>query len=685
MRYLAQRMSAGPSRQVRIVVGLGLALATAAAYAGVLDAAFIGLDDPVYVTDNDHVRAGLTLDGLRWAFSTGTASNWHPLTWISHMLDAQLFGLRAWGHHATSAVIHVASSVILLFALDRMTRAFWASAFVAALFALHPLHVESVAWVSERKDVLSTLFLMLVLLAYPRYVERPSPGRYLVVLLLFALGLMCKPMLVTLPFVLLLLDYWPLRRLERGTASRLVREKIPFFVLAAGASLATYLVQERSGAVTPGGAFPLSVRTSNAFASTWRYLATTFWPVDLSASYPHSKRVEYLAAFLGVALVLSVAAVAWRARVRKPYLLVGWLWYLGMLVPVIGIVQVGVQSRADRYTYVPLVGGFLMLAFGARDLLARSRSPATGWVAGALLLALGLATRKQVDIWRDGRTLFEHAIAVTGPNALAQACLGNALLKQGDLDGGILHLTEALRISPDSPDTQNSLGTALGSKGRFEEALPHFRASLRIQPGSAMVHYNLGLALLNLGRADEAIKEFEAALEIEPVLFSARRRLGLVMGAKGKFPEALEQFQQALAIRPTDSEMLRNVARTQTLLGQVEEGVRSYERALRVDPKDLDALTGIAWIRAAHVEAAHRNAREAVLLAERAREVSPKPNAVVFDTLAAAYAEAGRYEEAVTACARALELARAQGQEAERRRYEEHLALFRADKPVYSR
>jgi len=460
---------------------------------------------------------------------------------------------------------------------------------------------------------------------------------------------------------------------------------IPFFVLAAGASLTTYLVQELTGAVAPGEALPLSVRASNALASTSRYLAKTFWPVDLSAYYPHPKQVEELAALLGLALILFVAGYAWRARAREPYLLVGWLWYLGTLVPVIGIVQVGAQAMADRYTYVPLLGVFVMIAFGARDLLARSRSRAGGWIAAPLLLALGLATRHQVGYWRDGRTLFEHAIAVTGPNSLAQQCLGNALLQEGDLDGGIIHLTEALRISPEFPDTENSLGTALGAQGRFEEAVPHFRAALRIQPRSAMVHYNLGLALLNLGRVDEAIAEFEAALEIDAFMFPVHRRLGLVLGTKGRLAEALQHFEQALAIRPQDVEVLRSAAMTRTLLGQVEEGIRYYEKVLEIEPKDLDALNNIAWIRSAHLEAAHRDARQAVLLAEQARDWSPEPNAVIFDTLAAAYAEAGRYEEAVAACGRAIELARAKGQEAEARRFEEHLALFRAGRPVYFR
>ncbi len=744
MRTISNPMHEGPGRTARIAVAVCLALATAATYAGILRADFLTIDDPTYVVKNEHVLAGLTLDGVLWAFRACEGGNWHPLTWITHMLDVQLFGLRPWGHHATNLALHVASTVLLLFGLDRLTRAFWPSALVAALFALHPLHVESVAWVSERKDVLSAFFFMLVLLAYARYAENPSRGRYLGVVGLFTLGLMSKPMLVTLPFVLLLLDHWPLGRTTRGSTGKLVREKIPLFVLAASASLTAYLVQKATGAVAPGEALRLPVRASNALVSCLLYLIRTFWPVDLAAYYPHPKAIEPLPALAALAVLSLVSWVAVRERRRRPFLWVGWLWYLVMLVPVIGIIQVGGQARADRYTYIPLVGFFVMLAWSLRGI--QLRPP---WSVAPILLALALVTRHQVGYWRSTRTLFAHAVEVTGENSVAQQCLGNGLMIENDLDGAMAHLTEALRITPDLPDAHNNLGVVLGARGKYEEAVQHFRAELRAFPRSPRAHFNLGLAFVNMGRIDEGIVELEEALQIAPDLFDAHNNLGTALGAKGRFEEAekhfridlrahprsaeahsnlgfalvnqgrieegiaeyeealriepdhfhansklgmalgsqgklaeaLAHFEKALAKRQDDAETRRWVAVTLTLRGQVEEGIAQYRKLLEADPNDLDAMNNIAWIRATHDDPAHRDADEAVTLAERARDRSPEENAVLLDTLAAAYAEAGRFDEAVATCEKAIAIARGKGQEKDAQRFEQQLAFFREHHP----
>ncbi|HEV8112844.1 MAG TPA: tetratricopeptide repeat protein [Planctomycetota bacterium] len=719
-----------------------LALATAGAYAGILHAGFVNLDDPVYVVQNEHVRAGLTLDGLRWAFGTTDGANWHPLTWISHMLDVQLFGVEPAGHHATSVVLHVASALVLLLALDRLTRAFWPSALVAALFALHPLHVESVAWIAERKDVLSTFFWMLVLLAYARHVEAPSRVRLAVVVVVFALGLMSKPMLVTLPCVLLLLDHWPLARTARTSPARLVREKIPLFALSAAASLAAYLAQRTTGAVAPRDVLSLTVRASNALVSYLRYLGRTFWPVDLAAYYPHLKVVEVGPLLAAIVVLGAITWFALRERRRRPYLLVGWLWYLGTLVPVIGIVQVGAQAMADRYTYVPLVGVFVMLAWSIPRIAAWSAVPA--------LAALALVTRHQVAYWKDTRTLFAHTLAVTVDNAIAEKCYGDALMAESDLDGAIAHLSEAVRLAPALVDAHNNLGAALGAKGRFEEALvqyraelaarpraaetlynlgfalvslgrvdegiaayeqalaidpnlsdahaklgvalgtksrfaeaeTHFRAELRQTPRSAELRYDLGFALVNQGRIDEGIAEYEEALAIDPDHFRAHSKLGIALGSKGKLPEALVHLRAALASHPDDVETRRWAAVTLTLSGEVEAAILEYEKLLEADPNDVEAMNPIAWIRATHAEAKHRDGKAAVALAERARDASPRPNAVLFETLAAAYAEAGRFDDAATACARAIELAKEGGETKNAERFRSELELYRAGKPL---
>lgn len=608
--------AAPPGRLARIAVALLLALATAAAYAGTLRAGFVSFDDPEYVLENPHVASGLTAANAAWAFRSGHASNWHPLTWISHMLDVELFGLAPAGHHATSLVLHVACALLLLFALDRMTKAFWPSALVAGLFALHPLNVESVAWVAERKNVLSTAFLLLTLLAWAAWVERRRPGAYALALAAYALGLMSKSMLVTLPFAMLLLDFWPLGRMSASRLPRLVLEKAPFLALAAVSSAVTYSIQSAGGAVSSSALLPLDVRASNALVSCARYLAHAVWPSGLCCYYPHPLTVQPVLAGGALLLLVGISWLAIRERTRRPWILVGWLWYLGTLVPVIGLVQVGAQAMADRYAYVPLVGVLVGVVWSAREVLgARPRIAAA--VSIPLLLALGVATSRLVATWRSSEALFSRAISVTRRNGLAHHNLADALLKKGDVDGAIRHFLEALAVFPRYYDANKNLGRVLASIGRHEEAAARFRLALQTLPRSVEARRDLAVALVRLGRVDEGIVEYRTLLELAP--------------------------------------------------------------------EDLDAMNNVAWILATHADPARRDGAEAVRLAERARELAPKfgagENAILFDTLAAAYAEAGRFDDAVRECEKAIALAERAGDAGEAARFRGHLDLFRARQP----
>ena len=674
-------MDESPRRWVRRVTALSLVLATLAVYAGVRHAQFITYDDPMYVAENVHVRGGVTWSAIAWALRSGYAANWHPLTWVSHMLDVELWAFDPRGHHATSLVLHAANSVLLLVVLERMTRAFWPSAMVAALFALHPTHVESVAWIAERKDVLSTFFLMLTLLAYRHYTQRPGRARYGLTLALFALGLMAKPMLVTLPFALLLLDYWPLERMRAGQLGRLVREKIPFFALALLASIATFVAQKSSGAVASVKVVDTPTRLSNALLSYVRYIAKTLWPTDLAIYYPHTNRLQPALAAGALALLALITWFAVRERVRRPYLVCGWLWYLGTLVPVIGLVQVGSQAMADRYTYIPSIGLYVAAVWSAREWISQRASIAVS-VATAILLALALTTRHQVEYWRNTRALFGHTLAITTDNAVANQCYGYSLLLDGETADAIGYLREALRLSPDFPDAHNNLGTALGSQGHVEEAIEQFHAALRTEPENSKTHYNLAFALGNAGRFAEALPEYQESLRLDPDQVEAHHKLALALGALGRIDEMVEHLRAALALRPGDVELCREIAVARIRQGKVEEGIAAYRELLRVDANDLDALNNIAWIRATHASAEHRNPVEAVQLAERARDLASQENAILFDTLAAAYASANRYDDAVKACEKAIALSDPKSSDAER--FRGHLELFRAGKPFFN-
>jgi tetratricopeptide (TPR) repeat protein len=584
-----------PGRR-NLLICLCLATTIVAVYSPVCHFGFVSYDDQVYVTTNAHVQSGLTLRGLVWAFTTIHASNWHPLTWLSHMLVWQLWGGLAGAHHLVNVLLHVANALLLFGVLSRITASAWRSALVAGLFALHPLHVESVAWVSERKDVLSTCFWLLSMWAYVRYVERPSGWRYLSALGLYALGLMAKPMVVTLPFVLLLLDYWPLGRSPWGKSaakehvstppSQLIEEKLPFLALGATSSVLTYWAQRSSGAVESLVMVPMRMRIGNALLSYVRYIGKTFWPVRLAAFYPLHAGVPMAAvAIAGIGLIGITAAVMWRAR-HGPWFFTGWFWYLGTLVPVIGLVQAGPQSMADRYTYVPSIGLFIMLCWSvpSRAMERPIVRVITCVAVGAALAVCMALSRIQVGYWKDSDVLFRHALDVTRDNWMAHFVVGTALMEQRKFPEAITHLEDAVRIEPRFVTARNSLGVAFLNAGGLQDANALFEQTLELDPNSADAHYNLGIILLQENKLPDAIRHFEEAARINPNSADFQFKLGLALKRAGRVNEAISHYEEALKIAPTNANIRINLGSAMLQAGMVPDAIAQFERALQIAP-----------------------------------------------------------------------------------------------------
>jgi Tfp pilus assembly protein PilF len=550
-------------------IAVGLAALVFAVYGRLHGHEFLFLDDDQYITNNGYVRMGLSAEGLGWAFTHFHAANWHPLTWLSHMLDWELFGAVPAGHHLASVGLHVANAVLLFFAWRAMTGTLWPPALVSALFAVHPLHVESVAWAAERKDVLSGLFWMTTLLAYAWYARRPGAGRYVTVLLSLALGLMAKPTLVTLPLVLLLLDVWPLGRWPRlgraadqpGFPERrpgiLLLEKAPMLALAAVSSVLTVTAQHVGGSVSTFASVPLGMRVANAAVSYAAYLGKTVWPARLAYFYPHPvEAIEvpatfFIATAFSALLLAALTLFALRARSR-PFLAVGWLWYLGTLVPVIGLIQVGGQAMADRYTYLPLIGVYVAVAWSLHDLVTRRPTWVRGLAAAvALALAvLAVVSWRQAGTWKTNRTLFEHALRVTTDNYVAHTHLGTVLNAEMDLDGAEAHYVEALRVRPGFADAHNGLGTVFGKRRDLDEAARQFESAIAAAPEHPDAHHNLGLVYLSQRRLDEAAARFSEALRLRPDFVKALVALGQIAQARGNLPEAAARYRRALEINP---------------------------------------------------------------------------------------------------------------------------------------
>jgi Tfp pilus assembly protein PilF len=596
-----------PSRYRSWFLYATLAAATTAVYWPVGHFEFVNYDDDIRVYGNPHVTRGLTLEGLRWAFTTFEANNWHPVLWLSHMLDCQLFGLRAGAHHWVNVLLHVVNTLLLFALLQRMTGAIWPSAFVAAAFAWHPTHVESVAWVTERKDVLSTLFGLLTLAAYLAYIERRSWSRYALVVSLFALGLMSKPMLVTLPLVLLLLDAWPLRRitLQNGPGARrslllLVAEKAPLIVMALAASAVTYWAQSASDSgVAAVKAVPWAVRICQAVIAPVAYLDKIIWPVNLTVLYPYSGTLKLSAALVSavaLGVVTTLALGRWRS---SPYLAVGWLWYLGTLAPVSGSIQVGDQSMADRYTYVPSIGIFMLAAWALADCSAglRSFKVAVGTLAIGVLAIWMAGTSRQLRHWRSSVTLFERAIAVTGGNYVAHNNLGAALRDRGELAEAAAHFEQAICIWAEFPEAHKNLADLLAQAGRFHEAVEHYRRAIRAMPKWSDAHNNLGFALAAQGNLAEAIPHFREAVRLNPGLADAHLNLGVALMKQENFEESQAQLAEALRRKPSDAQAQYLMGAVLQARGRKQEAAERFEAALRLNPNYAEARRALETLR----------------------------------------------------------------------------------------
>ena len=640
------------------LVCLALVLTTLTAFWQVRHHEFVTFDDDLYIYDNSYVKAGLTRQGLVWAFTKAHAYNWHPLTWLSHMLDCELYGLDAGGHHFTNVLFHIANAVLLFLFLNRLTGRLWSSAFVAAAFALHPLHVESVAWASERKDVLSTLFWILTMWAYLRYAERPSVGRYLLVVLGLGLGLMAKQMLVTLPFVFLLLDYRPLGRLKfKGqsysncprsvvpvSTSRCILEKVPLLVLSAAAAAMVYLVQERTGLVKSVMRYPLIFRIGNALVTYVAYIGRMFWPGRLAIFYPHLRGDLPFWYVVGALLLLVVITVLvlWKLR-QRPYLALGWLWYVGTLVPVIGLVQVGLQASADRYTYVPLIGLFIIIAWGVPEILARLhyRKTILSLSSAVLLLVLGVITQRQVGHWHDNTTLYEHAVEVVENNWWAYDALGRAFAKQDKLEDAVKHFTRAIEIRPDYLQARCNLGSALVQQDKINEAIGHFTKALQTRRDFVGAHSNLGYALLQQGRLAEAAAHFMEALRIKPDFVVAHQGMAQVLLQQGRGEEALSHYRRALRAEPLNPDIYDGLGTALAKQGKRNEAIIYFTKTLQLQPDHPKAHLNLG---AALAEQGILD--EAMVHFTEALRINPR-SSKAHKNIGITFFNQGRFEEAV--------------------------------------
>lgn len=587
-----------------------------ATYWPVIHCGFINFDDPLYVTENPVVQRGLTGQSVQWAFSSSVSSNWHPLTMLSHMLDCQLFGLKPWGHHLVNVILHSFNAALVFAFFRKLSGWTWRSFFIAALFAVHPLHVESVAWISERKDVLSAFFGLWALVFYVRYANRRSAMAsresredrgallwsqsgildYAVAFLFLALGLLSKPMLVTWPFVMLLLDYWPLRRFSLQSTWRLIREKIPFLLLILVSCAVTFIVQKRGGSMLTGLHISMGARVANALVSYSRYLLKIFWPTDLAIFYPLPSRWPITTVLLVSFVMVAISAIFWTRRFRWPFLLVGWLWFLGTLVPVIGLVQAGEQAMADRYTYLPSLGVFVIAVWGAAEFtrLLRHRMIVLSLLGSISILVLAIATRQQLAYWRNSEVLFRRALAVTPDNPVARDNLGNALLEQNQVDEAMNQYLQAISLDPAFPEPHYNLALALVNKGQTDDAIAQFREVIRLKPDSPQAFFNLGVALKAKGQFDDATAAYREAVRLAPDNADARYSFGTLLGMKGQLADAALQFRAAIRLKPDFAEAHDNLGNAFLYQNQVDAALTEFREAIRLNSQSVTAHNNLA-------------------------------------------------------------------------------------------
>jgi len=585
-----------------LYIAIMLTALTLGVFVYLVNCEFINLDDNAYITANPSVQGGLTISGVRWAFTTTSQCNWHPLTWISHMIDVSLYGLRPGGHHLTNILIHVVNVLILFYVFRLMTGLVWQSAFVAALFAVHPLHIESVAWVSERKDVLSTLFGLLSILAYVRYVRRPTLAGYALTMALLAIGLMAKPMLVTFPMVLLILDYWPLERFGTVGFKRLLAEKLPMLVLSIASSVTTYIAQRQGRAVGSLEELSIVTRLENAVLSYVKYLLAAAWPRNLAVFYPHP--VNGIPAWQVTAAILVLVGITlfvFRTAKSRPYAVVGWLWYCVTLVPVIGLVQVGRQAMADRYTYIPLIGPFIGVSWGLLPCAGRvssrrksKRQPVAIFAAFVVVMGLAASAFVQVHYWQNSLSLFSRAVCVTRDNALAHAHLGLALIEHGRPDEAIEHYRAALRINRDYVQALVLLGAAIAEKGDLEEAERLLRRAVSLDPRHPDGQNNLGAVLEKRGMPDEAFLHYQEAIKVKPDFAEAHLNLGALFVKQRMFEDAEREFLKAREINPRNADVHYDIGVVYNQLGKTEEAIEAFREALRLRPDLGQAHAGLA-------------------------------------------------------------------------------------------
>ena len=670
-----------------LLVALCLITGIVLVYMKVQNFDFVGYDDELYVTENLHVQKGISLEGIKWAFTTFHSANWHPLTWLSHMLDCELYGLNSAGHHWTNVEFHIANTLLLFFILFMMTGALWQSAFVAALFAMHPLHVESVAWISERKDVLSTFFGLLSIAAYSHYVKQSSVKYYLLVIALLSLSLMAKPMLVTIPFVLLLLDFWPLNRfrLQRDfnlkpekkysdiirRNFRIILEKIPIFIPVVISCIVTFFAQKSEGALKAMWALPMKYRIANAVVSYVSYILKTIWPHKLSVFYPHpGNSLPFWQIAGGALLIVTVCYWALRAAKKYPYILVGLLWYLGTLVPVIGLVQVGDQAMADRYTYIPLIGIFIIISWGVSDLfkkrLGGQRSEISsaisdsfiksrfqkiflGISAAIVIVALSMGSFFQLNTWKNGITLFEHAVSVTQNNYQAENNLGTAYGSK-DLDKSLFHYKASLKIKPDYVAALYNMGTIYEEEGQADEAISHYLKALRISRDCFGALNNLGRVYYNQRDYDRAVLYFKRALKLDLNKPDARMNLANVLYLQSKPEEAISQYQKILQMDSENADAHFNLAYVLSSQNKINEAVHHYKEALRIDPEYVKAHYNLG-----NIYLNQKKTAEAFM--HYAEIIKIKPNYVqAYNKLGLILLRQGKFSKAKTLFLRAIQI-----------------------------